>query len=323
MRITTEILVNIAHDYVKKQLTSGEDLIAAYLTGSILSNNFLIGGKTDIDIILIKDIEFETRETIKLSHDIHLDVVNHPKKFYQPPKLVRTHPFLGSAINSCLTLYDDNHFIDFTQAGVRSGFDSYENRFERSFPLLTEARKNWLSLEMKDEIEILIDTKLYFSCLKSLSQAFAINNNHPISIRNFVPHLRRISEEVSFPALPIGLIGLSGGNLLDKKLLKVWIIEWKQFFIQVSKEPEVPAQFQLAKIDYYHSAIDELIKTESPMDGLWILINTWMEAQITFPNITSNLLPNLEIMGFSNESFPQKLKGLDALLDLIEEWFEN
>jgi hypothetical protein len=323
MRITPEILIEIAREYVDEYISSHDDLIAAYLSGSVLSKNHLLGGSTDIDIILIKDVESEKREIIKMSPDIHLDIVTHPKKYYQPPKTVRLHPFLSYAINQCLPLMDDNHFIDFTQAGVRSGFDSPKNRYDRAYPLLKEARKKWLSIEMNDSVSIQEMIPIYLDSLTLLSQSFAILHQGPISQRNFFPSLRSISEENSFSEIHIGVMGLLGGNQIDVATLFIWQSEWQNFLSLVNAQPDYSPQFHPSKITYYQRALDALHNTESPIDGLWLLISIWVDAQKNYSEISTDLYENLHVLGFSKENLPNKQKGLDALLDLTEEWFEK
>ena len=44
MRITQELLIKFAQDYVTKQIRKPNDIVAVYLTGSVLTSEPLIGG---------------------------------------------------------------------------------------------------------------------------------------------------------------------------------------------------------------------------------------------------------------------------------------
>ena len=53
MRITRETLLKIAKDTVTQQVRSRHDLVSVFLIGSLLTDDPLLGGTTDIDLIFI------------------------------------------------------------------------------------------------------------------------------------------------------------------------------------------------------------------------------------------------------------------------------
>ncbi len=52
MRINPEMLIKIAKDHVARRERKEKDLIAVYLTGSVTEGEPLLGGTTDIDMVL-------------------------------------------------------------------------------------------------------------------------------------------------------------------------------------------------------------------------------------------------------------------------------
>ena len=50
MNITNDLLIKLTKDFVAKRVRQNKDVVAIYLTGSVLSGNPLLGGTTDIDL---------------------------------------------------------------------------------------------------------------------------------------------------------------------------------------------------------------------------------------------------------------------------------
>ena len=53
MRINSEMLIKTARDHVAKRLRQPNDIVAVYLTGSDTSEEPLLGGTTDIDMVFV------------------------------------------------------------------------------------------------------------------------------------------------------------------------------------------------------------------------------------------------------------------------------
>ena len=72
---------------------SDPGLVAAYLTGSLRSENPFLGNTTDIDIVFIHAEELSIRrEVLPLTPEVHLDIVHNPRRDYKKPKELRLHP---------------------------------------------------------------------------------------------------------------------------------------------------------------------------------------------------------------------------------------
>ena len=57
MRITRETLIKAARDNAKQRSQSDRRLVCIYLTGSLLEDEPLLGGTTDIDLVVVHDSE--------------------------------------------------------------------------------------------------------------------------------------------------------------------------------------------------------------------------------------------------------------------------
>ena len=82
MRVTRESLIRIAKETAQERAYNDRDIIAAYLTGSLVSNEIdpLLGGTTDIDSIFVHATEPKhRREFVKLTPDFHVDLGHRAK----------------------------------------------------------------------------------------------------------------------------------------------------------------------------------------------------------------------------------------------------
>ena len=96
MYITRASLIRVARETVQKNTLSDPGLVAAYLTGSLRTDNPFLGNATDIDIVFVHAGEPKIhREILALTPEIHLDIVHNPRSLYDKPKELRIHPWLG------------------------------------------------------------------------------------------------------------------------------------------------------------------------------------------------------------------------------------
>jgi len=77
MRITKALLHKLANDTIKQRKRSEPDLHAAYLMGSLLGDDPLLGGSTDIDLVLVhRYLAPVERETTALTPEVSLDILH-------------------------------------------------------------------------------------------------------------------------------------------------------------------------------------------------------------------------------------------------------
>ena len=152
MRVTRETLIRIAKETAQKRALSDPGLVAAYLTGSLLTENPFLGGSTDIDIVLVHAGKTPIpREIVPITPEVHLDIIHHPRSEYDKPKELRIHPWLGPELYDPLPLYVTQHFFEFVQAGVRAGYDEPVNVLARARRNAEHARQVWSGLQVNHE----------------------------------------------------------------------------------------------------------------------------------------------------------------------------
>jgi hypothetical protein len=324
MRTTRETLIRIAKETAQKQALSDPGLIAAYLTGSLCSDNPFIGNSTDIDIVFVHTGQPRIhREILPLTPEIHLDIVHNPRSQYEKPKELRVHPWLGPELYNPLPLYGTQHFFEFVQAGVRAGYDESSNVLERARRNADHARQIWRGLTLSQET----GPALVLSYLKSVNHAantVALLTGGPLAERRFLVQFHERATEAGATGLSAGLLGLLGGNKVDVATLREFLGGWKTAFVEASSRKDVHSSIAIPRMAYYRQAFDVLLDGESPQTVLWPLVHTWtLAAAVLPPTHQSKWLASCEKLGLVGEEFIERLDGLDHFLDTIEELLEN
>ncbi|MCK4899650.1 MAG: hypothetical protein KAS38_12780, partial [Anaerolineales bacterium] len=102
MRVNRGTLLKIANDTVSQRARQDLGIISAYLCGSVLGDDYLLGGTTDIDLTFIHiDTVSEEREIVRLTDEIHLDIAHYAQRDFLQTRELRTHPWLGPTISGC------------------------------------------------------------------------------------------------------------------------------------------------------------------------------------------------------------------------------
>lgn len=88
MRVTRESLIRIAKETAQERAFNDRSIIAAYLTGALVSDSDpMLGGTADIDIIFVHaDEPKHRREFVKLTPDFHLDISHRAKAEFKRPR---------------------------------------------------------------------------------------------------------------------------------------------------------------------------------------------------------------------------------------------
>ena len=150
MRVTRESLIRIAKETAQQRAFNDPDIIAAYLTGALVSDTDpLLGGTADIDVIFVHASEPKhRREFVKLTPDFHMDISHRARAEFKRPRELRLDPWLGWEMYDPLLLYEREKFFEFIQAGLRAGFEfnAPAPALQRSRILLSHARQIWRDL---------------------------------------------------------------------------------------------------------------------------------------------------------------------------------
>ena len=129
MRVTRESLIRIAKETTQERVFNDRDIIAAYLTGSLVSDvDPMLGGTADLDIIFVHAGEPKNRrEFVKLTPDFHLDISHRAKAEFKRPRELRLDPWLGWEMYDPMLLYEREKFFEFVQSITRVVYDISSN----------------------------------------------------------------------------------------------------------------------------------------------------------------------------------------------------
>ena len=326
MRITRETLLRVAQDTVAQRTRSDRTLVSIYLCGSLLEDDYLSGGTTDIDLVMVHtDVVEAEREILPLTDEVHIDIAHHYHRDYRQTRQLRIHPWLGPTLKSCKIIYDPQHFLDFTQASVRGQFERPDHVLERARGQYDHARQIWNSIHVSP---ISHESEWILGYLRSLSlaaNAIASLSGFPLTERRFLLNFKNRADTIGKPGLYAGLLGLLGSPRVDVDTIKSWIPLWRRAFDLVSTA-QAPARLNPARALYYQRSLEALQNGQQPMACLWPLLHTWSLAIQHGSGEAENTLPWAEAMqrlGLMGGETKERIEALDAYLDLIEESLDD
>jgi len=324
MRITRENLIRIARENVQKCAFTDPGLVAAYLTGSLLTDNPLLGNTTDIDIVFVHAGKPAVhREILPLTPEVHLDIVHNPRSDYEKPKELRIHPWLGPELYDPLPLYVTQHFFEFVQAGVRAEYHQPVNVLARARRSAEHARQIWSGMQLSQENAPAILLS-YLKAVSHAANAIALLNGGPLAERRFLLQFPARAEAAGAPALADGLLGLLGGEKADSATMGRFLPDWEKAFLDASSRARVHENLAAPRLAYYKLAFESMLAGESPWSILWPLIHTWTLAADVLPSThRSGWEAACETLELTGGAFDRRLDGLDHFLDEVEETLEK
>ena len=327
VRITQKKLREIAADTVDRQTRSDRTIIAAYLIGSVLQENAFLGGAADIDLVFVHGDEPEiTREIVRLTDDVHLDILHHGQLRYHEGRKLRTDTDLGALIYPAKILFDPHHLLDFTQASIRGQYHRPDFVLSRSQSNLELARQLWTSFESWPQEPGPRETHEYLGALKTAANSVTNLAGGPLTERRMLLEFDERTRNLDQHGLHMGLLGLLGGTNADVDSIEMWLSAWDSVYEHVGAHAEQPAHLHRDRKLYYRRAIEVLGSSAQPLAGLWPLLITWTELIWRIPSDTEYwdswvaACQRLELVG---RPLKKRLLALDAYLDTIEELLEG
>ena len=325
MRINRAMLLKIAKDTVDRYVSSDRTLLAVYLQGSLLGDSPLIGNTADIDLFFIHTDEVGVeREIIRVSDEVHLDISHHAHMVYRQPRELRVHPWLGPAMYGCKIMYDPQHFIDFIQASVRGQFDSPVNVLNRVRKQAVHAREMWESFDSQPRLPEPQDAFLYLHALEHAANAVAGLSGSNLTERRFLLDLPAKAKAVGKAGLYKGFLGLLGAPEVEVNTIRSWLPEWTSAYATLPPGT-APIRLHPNRWLYYERAVDVILDSPTPDDALWPLWRTWTHAicALSPDNHHREAWQKAgEQLGLLGEAFSERITGLDAYLDMVEEILE-
>jgi hypothetical protein len=298
--------------------------VAAYLTGSVRTDNPFLGNATDIDIVFVHTGEPKIRrEILPLTPEIHLDIVHNPRSLYDKPKELRVHPWLGPELYDPLPLYVTRHFFEFIQAGVRDRYNDPASVLVRSRCLAEAARQFWANLHpgQSHGPEQVMD---YLKSISLAANAVALLSGDLLSERRFLLQFPERSQATGHPELAADLLNLLGAGQVDAAALAGYLPEWEKTFIEAAGSQAAKKNISSARLGYYKLAFESLLSGPTPHAVLWPLLFTWTQSITVLPTEWNVRWRSACVaLGLDDASFGERLIELDHFMDSVEAMQEN
>ena len=328
MRITRDTLLKIARDTAAQRVRTHRRLICIYLTGSLLTDEPLIGGIADIDLIFVHDSEPPMRrEVVRLVDEVHLDIGHYSQAEFSQPRHLRQDPWLGPYITSHpILLHDSAHWFDFAQAAITAQFNNPENVLARAHTLSEAARQSWLALRLRLAGQVTPDQFWsYLKAVENAGNAFASLSGAPLTERRFWLSLPERAETLGRPGLAYGLLDLLLPEPLAADDWQAWQSPWQAVLASAGPIADCPPRLNPARLFYYGRAAAALFETQ-PAVSAWIALRTWTQAAALLSPDDPALAAwhaVLPALGFDGPGFSARLDGFDAFLDSLEETLDD
>jgi hypothetical protein len=332
MRITKNLLLKLANDTVSRRKRSEPDLHAAYLMGSLLDDDPLLGGTTDIDLVLVhKYLAPKKRETAALTPEVSLDIYHKVQNEYDQLREFRQDARMGYPLTkNHILLYDTDHWLEYAQSCVTADFHRTDNVLARVTAYLTCARDGWRELN-----EITPNTPLawldqYLNTLTMGANAIAGLIGPPLTTRRFMLTLKQRLETLGVPEVWAGFYGLLGCAHIKDVSLEGWVDAFEGDLIELSESTTPPEHLSVPRQAYYVQGIRALANGDDPTLAVWPLLHTWLDVHLSLPKASSRIdawdsfLAGLDL---TDETSEIKTEALDVYLDnlevLIESWAQT
>ena len=322
MRVTRETLIRLAKETAQTRLFDNKEIIAAYLIGSLLTEEPFIGGVTDIDIVFVTaNKPPQSREIFKLSGDFHVDITYHARAEYSPARELRVNPWLGPEIFAPMLLLEREKFFDFVQAAVRGGFE-FEGpalTLQRCRTLLKHGRGVWTDLLNVGDEAGPAEVAHYLKAIYHAVCAVAELDGNPLGERRLLLDFPGRAESVNRPGMAAGLLGLLGWPALSSGIPAEWLTAWQTTFLAAAETGKTDARIHPARLNYYLKSFEAMLGSDRPQAVLWPLLQTWTLAASALPaENTREWSAACAQLGLTGKSFGEKVEGLDSFLDEVE-----
>ena len=327
MHITPKLLMESARKAADDMVMRNEDIVCIYLTGSLLEDQPLIGGTTDIDLVCVHDFKPPLAREIKsLTDEFHLDIAHYPQSRFGQARDLRQDAWLGSyLVYNPVLLYDSQHWFEFTQSGVFAQFLQPSYVIQRARPFSQSAREKWQAL---DQNRTPPDPLFVWEFLKSLEMAgnaIACLVGVPLTERRFMQDLPARAEALERPGLSAGLTDLISPVEGEEIDLQTGLEDWRNAILLAAEKKTCPVRLNPVRIPYYEKAILEYADT-NPAAALWILLRTWTLALTHLPKRAPEINPwqqFIQSINLGKTDFPARLQALDSYLEAVEETLEG
>jgi hypothetical protein len=327
MRVTRDILLNLAKENAAKLTAKDRGLVCVYLTGSLLKQDPFIGGITDIDLICVHDRPIAaSREIVRINSEVHLDIAHYPQETFSPARKLRLDPWIGGALElGAISLQDSAHWFDLTRSTAISQFWQPSNVSARCKIFLDSARQDWQSLMDGSIPQGIKRIQTFVNAIRKTANAAASLSGMPLTVRRLFVDLPERAEKAGIPDLTGDLVQLFTSSDVTDDSWQPWLIGLNNAFEALNTAKFVPPSINPNRHSYYEKAI-LAFSEERPAAAVWVLLDVW--------TLAANQLPKTEApykewnafchqINLDSKNLPAHLDALDSALDKVEEAIEG
>jgi hypothetical protein len=322
MRTTRDALLKIARDTAEKAFVPNRNITAAFLVGSMLSENPFMGSTADIDLLVIYNGDPpREREVLKLSNDIHIDIRYESAELYAQPRELRSDPWRGYAMWDPMLLHQKGRFFEYTQSILRSQFDEPANRLKRAYAFSAPARTAWTDMQA-DPAAARPLTLL--NAAANAANAVAVLSGAPLPERRLLAEFPARAQALQNPELVKGLLEIIAAQITVDRV-REWLPAWETAFGVAGQRP-AELRIHIARLGYYKAAIETLLASDFPLAAAWPMLCTWTLGAETGTFTGENhkaWTTALARLGLDASGMPDRLQALDRFLDVLEETLEQ
>ncbi len=324
-------LLKIAKDAAQQRLKARPSLLSAYVIGSVAADEPLLGGATDIDLVLIDGaVPAVAREVVRLTDQVALDIQYRHRDEYTNPKLLRVHPWRGPEMAEPLFLLDPTHFFELAQSSARGQFHRPEYVATRARTFLAWARGELhIGLLPGAEPEAAVSVANWCNALLYAANAAIVLTGFPGAGRRLVLKLEGAAGKLKRPDLHADFLALFGGDRLERATAEALLVDWLAAYRagqSGSDELIHPARRTL-----YERGFRAQIQADRAAEALWLMLATWNALHLNAPNDAARderWLAFLAQLGLAElDSFDARVQQavdyVSAVDVLVEGWAEQ
>ncbi len=323
MKIERQLLIELAE---REAIERGEtsDVISGYLIGSVARGDPQVGGTADIDLVLIHDQPpVKSREVVRLSYQVHLDIAHHARERYAKPSELRTDPWLGPALCEPIFLYDPEHFFEWAQAGARGQYYRPDHMLARSLAFQRKAVQAASLLPLSSRW-----VKVYLQALMNSANAVASLTGFPVAGRQVGMHLAAAAQALDYTDLWGRFLNLLGAPHLHASSMSELLSSWAKSF-DAGSRLALDEMLTSPRRDYFLNAFQELAEQGQDKALLWPLLQTWETASYALDSTGSDgelvqvwdsLLDTLQL---SRSWHASRMAELGSFIDSNQSWIDE
>ena len=325
MRITRNLLINLAKENAAKMAAKDRGLMCIYLTGSLLQDDAFIGGVTDIDLICVHDRPLsKPREIVRINADVHLDIAHYQQEDFEPARKLRTDAWIGTAFEQVpLVLYDGMRWYDFMRSSATAQFWRSENIAARARSFLVPARRGWTELQEGTLPQGVKRVQALLDAYRDCANGVAVLTGMPLTIRRMMLDLPDRAMKAGLTEFAGEFVQLFSSDAVNDENFKVWVDQYALMFDELKglDADKVPAGVNVNRRNYFEKAVKDMV-SDRPAAALWILVRTWTKAAAVLPKSGQaykdwqSLCKAIQV---DARSLSERLEALDVLLDSAEE----